>query len=273
MAEASTDPADAGFKRAVADGDLARSFRTWAHTFVTKALALASGLLAAANETDADWVKPAARFANFQATSAAAGAKRVEESKGDESKFDQLLAAMAKQTAQTDAGLTQMREAQAQAQQAQTQMMQMMGAIFANQEQQRLTNAWVTSSITNISASSGCATEAAPTPQPIITLPPALVRLGGGAANPGVTVTPVQPNAAAATEAPALAVRAGGEGAANAPSDARKRSPKAHPPAGGGAASSTAAAIMSAGGSPPRKKSLPPGNGAPPLPEDAGRTQ
>ena len=95
----------------MADGDLARNFRTWAHTFVvTKALALASGLLAAANETDADWVKPAARFANFQATSAAAGAKEVEESKGDEPKFDQLLAAMAKQTAQTDAGLTQMRE-------------------------------------------------------------------------------------------------------------------------------------------------------------------
>ena len=140
--------------------------------------------MAAANETAADWVKPAAaRFANFQATSAAAGAKGVEESKGDESKFDQLLAAMAKQTAQTDAGLTQMREAQAQAQQAQTQMMQMMRAIFANQEQKRLTNTWVTNSITNISESSGCAIEAAPTPQPIITLPPALVRLVGGAAN------------------------------------------------------------------------------------------
>ena len=150
-------------------------------------------------------------------------------------------------------------------------MMQMMGEIFTNQEQQRLTNARVTSSITNISASSGCAIEAAPTPQPIITLPSALVRLGGVAANPGVTVTPVQPNAAAATETPALAARAGGEGAANAPSDARKRSPQTHSSAGGGAALSTAAAIMSAGGSPPRKKYLPPGKGAPPRPEDDGR--
>ena len=97
VVKASTDPVDAGCKRAVADGDLARSFRTCTHTFATKALALALGLLAAANETDADWVKPAARFANFQATSAAAGAKGVEESnKGDEPKFIQLLAAMAK---------------------------------------------------------------------------------------------------------------------------------------------------------------------------------
>ena len=113
-------------------------------------------------------------------------------------------------------------------------------------EQQGLANAWVTSSITNISASSGCAIEAAPTPQPIITLPPAIARLVGAAANPGVTVTPVQPNAAAETVAPAPAVLAGGEGAANASSDARKRSPKARSLAGGGAASSTAAAIMSA---------------------------
>ena len=32
VAKASTDPVDAGCKRAVADGDLARNFRTWAHT-------------------------------------------------------------------------------------------------------------------------------------------------------------------------------------------------------------------------------------------------
>ena len=61
-------------------------------------------------------------------------------------------------------------------------MMQLLGAIFANQEYQRLTDTWVTNSITNISASSGCAIEAAPTPQPVITLLPALVRLAGGAA-------------------------------------------------------------------------------------------
>ena len=72
VAMASTDPVDAGLKRAVADGDLARSFRTWAHSFVTKAMAIASSLLTAPNEAEADWVKPAARFANFQATSAAA---------------------------------------------------------------------------------------------------------------------------------------------------------------------------------------------------------
>ena len=75
----------------MADGDLARSFRTWARTFITKAMAVASGLLVSSGEKEADWVKPAARFANFQATSAAAGAKGVEESKGDESKFDQLI--------------------------------------------------------------------------------------------------------------------------------------------------------------------------------------
>jgi hypothetical protein len=102
------------FKRAVADGDLTRGFRTWAHTFVTKAMAVASGLLLASNETEADWVNLAARFANFQATSAAAGAQGVEENNSDDSKFDQLLAAMAKQTAQTEAGLAQMSETQAQ---------------------------------------------------------------------------------------------------------------------------------------------------------------
>ena len=56
----------------------------------------------------------------------------------------------------------------------------------------------------------------------------------------------------------------------NAPSGARKRSPKAHPLSGNGAASSTVSAIRSAGGSPPRnKKGLSPGKGAAPRPEDA----
>ena len=176
-ARASTDPVDAGFKRALADGDLARSFRVWAHTFITKAMAVASGILAAPRETEADWVKPAARFANFQATSAAAGAQGVEENKSDDSKFDQLLAAMAKQAAQTEAVLAQMRDTQAQSQQAQTNLMQMM-MIFAGQEQQRLTNEWATSSITSISASSGCAIEAAPHPQAPIQMPPALIQGG-----------------------------------------------------------------------------------------------
>ena len=147
----------------------------------------------ASNEAEADWVKPAARFANFQATSAAAGAQGVEENKSDDSMFEQLLAAMAKQTAQTEEGLSPMRESQVQSQQAQTNFMQMMGAIFASQEHQRVTNAWVTSSIARISASSGCASEAAPEPQPIITMPLALVRFGGVTAevtaDPGVTMT------------------------------------------------------------------------------------
>ena len=93
VAKTSTDPADAGFKRAVADRDLARSSRIWAHTFIPKAAAIASGLAASSGEAESDWVKPAARFANFQATSAAAAAKGTEESKGEERKFKQLLAA------------------------------------------------------------------------------------------------------------------------------------------------------------------------------------
>ena len=76
-----------------------------------------SGLLAASGEAESGWVKPAARLSNFQATSAAAAAKGTEESKGDETKFEQLLAAMATQAAQNEQGLAQMREAQAQAQQ------------------------------------------------------------------------------------------------------------------------------------------------------------
>ena len=131
VATTSTDPIDSGFKRAVTDGDLGRSFRTWAHTFIPKALAIESGLLAASEEAESDWVKPAARFANFQATSAAATAKGTEESKGEESKFEQLMAVIATQSTQNEQGLNQMREAQAQTQQAQSQIMQLMGIIFA----------------------------------------------------------------------------------------------------------------------------------------------
>ena len=258
MAKASTDPVDAGFKRAVADGDLARSFRTWAHTFITKAMAVASGLLVSSGEKEADWVKPAARFANFQATSAAAGAKGVEESKGEESKFDQLLAAMAKQAAQTEAGLSQMRETQAQSQQAQTNMMQMLGMIFAGQEQQRLQNDWVTTSITGISASSGCVIEAAPEPQTAIKMPPALVRLAAGT-DPDVLVTEAT-SATAVDGSTAPAAGVSGGGAAAPPSNANKRNAKGRS-SNGGAASSTVAAIQQASGTPPRKRSgLPPGH-------------
>ena len=55
VATASTDPIDSGFKRAVADGDLGRSFRAWAHTFVPKSIAIESGLLAAPGEEESDW--------------------------------------------------------------------------------------------------------------------------------------------------------------------------------------------------------------------------
>ena len=182
VATASTDPIDSGFKRAVADGDLARSFRVWAHTFISKQAAIESGLLAASGEAESDWVKPAARFQNFQATAAAAEAKGTEESKGDGSQFDRLMAAFTTQSTQHEQGLTQIREAQAQQQQAQTQLMQMMAMMFAGQEQQRLTNAWVVQSMEAISASSGCAIEAAPASQEIVTLPPALVRMTQSAA-------------------------------------------------------------------------------------------
>jgi len=65
VATASTDPVDSGFKRAVADGDLARSILVWAHTFITKQAAIESGLLAAPGEAESDWIKPDARFQNF----------------------------------------------------------------------------------------------------------------------------------------------------------------------------------------------------------------
>ena len=126
-----------GFERAVVDGDLGRSFRAWAHTVIPKSMAIESGLLAASGEAESDWVKPPARFQNFQATSVAATAKAwakgTEESKSDDSKFERLMAAMSTQNAQHEQGLTQMREAQAQTQQVQTQIMQMMGMLFAGQ--------------------------------------------------------------------------------------------------------------------------------------------
>ena len=163
-----------GFERAVVDGDLGRSFRAWVHTVIPKSMAIESGLLAASGEAESDWVKPPARFQNFQATSAAATAKGTEESKSDDSKFEQLTAAMSTQNAQHEKGLTQMCEAQAQTQQVQTQTMQTMGMVFAGQEQQRVTNLRVAKSTEAISASSGCAIEAAPAPQEIVALPSAL---------------------------------------------------------------------------------------------------
>ena len=74
------------------------------------------------------------------------------------------MAAMATQNAQHEKGLAQIHEAQAQSQQAQTQLMQIMAMMFAGQEQQRVTNVLVAKSMEAISASSGCAIEAAPAP-------------------------------------------------------------------------------------------------------------
>ena len=83
---------------------------------------------------------------------------------------------MAVQSAQTEKGMAQMREQQAESQQAQSKFMQMLGMIFVGQEQQRLTNGWAAGSIATISTSSGVAIEAAPEQQAAITMPPALVR-------------------------------------------------------------------------------------------------
>ena len=223
VGKTSTDPSAAGFTRAVADGGLARSFRTWAHTFIPKAAAIAPGLLASSGEAESDWVKPAARFANFQAASAAATAKGTEESKSEESKFEQLLATMATQAAQAERNLSQMRETQAQPQQSQSQMMQILGMIFAGQEQQRLTNGWVTESITTISASSGCAIEAAPAPQAAIAMLPALVPFAAQSAPAGATPDPdlmvteaTSATAAAGSTTPAAGT-SGGRGARRSP--------------------------------------------------------
>ena len=119
-----------------------------------------------------------------------------------------------------------MREAQAQQQQAQTQLMQMMAMMFAGQEQQRVTNAWVVKSMEAISSSSGCAIEAAPASQEIVTMPPALVRMAqsapGGASSGDPMATELAAAAPAAAAAAAEAdVSEGGGG--SPPSPASKR--------------------------------------------------
>jgi hypothetical protein len=141
----------------------------------------------------------------------------------------------------------------------------MLGMLFAGQEQQRLANEWVAGSITTISASSGVAIEAAPEPQAVVTMLPALVRFSGVAPEPDAMVTETS-HGAVATASPALAASAGGEGpSANA---GAKRNPKARMPANGGA-SSTAATIQLAAGSPPRKRGgLPPNHGSSLAPEE-----
>ena len=262
VATAPTDPVDSGFKRAVSDGDLARSIRAWAHTFITKQAAVDSGLLAASGEAEADWVKPAARFQNFQATSAAAAAKGVEESKENDSKFDRVMAAMAAQNAQSDKNLTQIREAQTQSQQAQTQMMQMMAMMYAGQERQRVTNEWVVRSVEAISTSSGCAIEAPPASQDLVELPPALVRMTQTAAQGTAIVGPKSnETAAAAPAAAAPAVTADADPGGGASPARRKRSGKS-------AATGTPAVSAKAVSPPARTaKQLPNNSGMPPVAE------
>ena len=85
------------------------------------------GLPAASGEAESDWVEPAARFQNFQATSAEVVAKGTEETKGEETQFSQLVALMVTRNAQNEQGMAQMREAREQTQQAQAQFMQLMG--------------------------------------------------------------------------------------------------------------------------------------------------
>ena len=88
-------------------------------------MARCRGYTNSSSSVRAGWpdTKPAARFANFQATSAAAAKPVVEESKESDFKFEQLLAAMAAQSAQTEKGMAQMREQQAESQQAQSKLM------------------------------------------------------------------------------------------------------------------------------------------------------
>ena len=161
-----------------------------------------------------------------------------------------------------------MREAQAQQQQTQTQIMQMMAMMFAGQEQQRVTNTWVAKSMEAISASSGCAIEAAPASQEIITLPPALVRMTQSASGGAPIVDPMATESAAAepaaaAEAPVVATNVGGGGSPLPQASKRGRG------RGAGAAAATAAAIKTAASTPPRKTTkLPPGNGGGPTPEE-----
>ena len=153
--------------------------------------------------------------------------------------------------------------------QTQTHIMQVLAMVYAGQEQQRVTNVRVAKSVEAISASTGCALEAAPASQEIVALPPALVRMaqsapggtplvGSMATEPGM-VTP-----AAASAAPAVATSEGG-GASPLPL-ANKRGRGR----GAGAASATAAAIKSAASTPPRERTrkLPPGHGGGPTPEE-----
>ena len=235
---------------------------SWAKTYIAKQVAVDSGLLAASGEAEAEWVKPAARFQNFQATAAAATAKGVEESKDNDSKLDRVIAAMAEQNARSDVNLTQIREAQTQAQQAQTQLMQMMAMMFAGQEQQRVTNEWVVRSVEAISTSSGCAIEAPPASQDLVKMPPALVRMTQTEAQGTAIVDPKSSETAAAAPAEAgTAVTTGMDSGGGSSPARRKRT-------GRGAQAGTPAASAKAVSPPARTaKQLSNNTGMTPAPE------
>ena len=146
--------------------------------------------------------------------------------------------------------------------------MQMMAMMFAGQEQQRLTNAWVVQSMEAISASAGCAIEAAPASQEIVTLPPALVRMTQSAARAAPTDDSMATELAAAEPAagpvvPTLVTNAGG--GASPPHPTKRGRGR-----GAGAAAATAAAIKTTASTPTRATTKqPPGHvGAPPTPEE-----
>jgi hypothetical protein len=135
--QTSTDPVDAGFKRAVADGDLARNFRTWAHTFIGKESAETPGFMMAAQETDADWIKLAAQFLQISRRHQ----RRQRDSRRRRAGVkDQRLTSFLKRwrdvalkRTRLCAALAQTREVQLQTQQTQSQIMQIMAAIFSDQ--------------------------------------------------------------------------------------------------------------------------------------------
>ena len=143
--------------------------------------------------------------------------------------------------------------------------MQMMAMMYAGQEQQRLTNTWVVQSMEAISASAGCAIEAPPASQEIVTLSPALVRMAQSAAQGAAAADPMATEMAAAEpavspEVSKVVTNAGGNASpSRSPGRGRAR---------GGAAGTTAAAVKAAANSSTRAtKKQPDRVGMPPAAE------
>jgi hypothetical protein len=134
--------------------------------------------------------------------------------------------------------------------------------MYAGQEQQRVTNAWVVRSVEAISTSSGCAIEAPPASHGLVELPPALVRMTQTAAQGAKTIDPKSTELAAAAPAAAVpAVLTGTDSGGGSSPARRKRGGKGAPT---GAPSASAKAV-----SPPARtaKQLPGNTGMPPVAE------